>query len=179
MRISRIAVAATSVAAVLTIGGGVAAYASIPDSGGVIHGCYNHDGLLSVIDTSQTATCPHGYSALTWDQTGPAGPQGQPGPQGPIGPQGPAGQAGSAGPSTAGPAGLDIIKVSAGGTGNVFADCPPDHPYLTGGGGLTLFGGPLSASFGVDGTAGAGSGAWQVSAVNAGDLVDAVAYCAK
>ncbi len=31
------------------------AYAAIPDSGGVIHGCYQRDeGLLRVLDASQT-----------------------------------------------------------------------------------------------------------------------------
>lgn len=49
------------------------AYASIPGPTGVINGCYkNTDGSLKVIDS--TATCPNGYTALNWNQTGPQGP---------------------------------------------------------------------------------------------------------
>jgi hypothetical protein len=55
--------------------GGVA-YAAIPDSAGVIHGCYSRTGALSVINTSAGQTCGRGTTALNWNQTGP---QGQPG----------------------------------------------------------------------------------------------------
>lgn len=51
---------------------GGAAYASIPDSGGVIHGCYDGGGNLKVVD----ATCPRGYTALNWNQQGPRGQAG-------------------------------------------------------------------------------------------------------
>ena len=101
---------------------------SIPDSAGVIHGCYDSGGNLKVIDTTVTSTCPKGYSALDWHQDGRAGqqgPQGQTGAQGPQGPQGPqggqgqqgpagaAGPTGPQGPSTAGSGGLDVQVVSA------------------------------------------------------------------
>lgn len=49
-------------------------WASIPDSSGVIHGCYKTRGTsheLKVIDTAVTASCPAGYTPLTWDQTPP------------------------------------------------------------------------------------------------------------
>ena len=61
--------------AVIAIGIGVGAfaYASIPDSGGVIHGCYKtSDGKLRVVDS----TCASGETSLNWNQTGPVGPQG-------------------------------------------------------------------------------------------------------
>lgn len=66
-----------TVAAVLLLGGGIA-YASIPGPDGVIHGCYKSSnpaqGAVIVID--HTASCPSGYTALNWNQTGPQGPAG-------------------------------------------------------------------------------------------------------
>jgi hypothetical protein len=63
------------------------AHAAIPDSSGVIHGCYqNHDGRLRVVDNP--TTCRHDETALSWSQTGPLGPQGPVGAPGPQGPQG-------------------------------------------------------------------------------------------
>lgn len=86
--------AAGGLAVALVVGGGTA-FASIPDSQGIIHGCYDSGGNLKVIDTAVTASCPRGYSELDWDQTGPAGAQGPQGPQGPAGPAGAAGANGS------------------------------------------------------------------------------------
>lgn len=64
--------------AALALVGGVLAYASIPDAGGVINGCYKdgalNKGSLYVIDSAET--CPSGYTALNWNQTGPQGPAG-------------------------------------------------------------------------------------------------------
>lgn len=58
------------------LAGGIA-YASIPDSSGVIHGCYNKSsGTLNVIDSSLTKSCPSGYLPLNWSQSGPTGPRG-------------------------------------------------------------------------------------------------------
>jgi hypothetical protein len=54
-------------------------WASIPDPSGVIHGCYKSNGsphALSVIDSAKTATCPTGYKAVNWNQTGQQGPPG-------------------------------------------------------------------------------------------------------
>ena len=66
-----------TVAGAFAIGGG-AALATIPDSNGTIHGCYNPQGnslsKLSVIDTDAGQTCPKGSTALNWSQTGPRGP---------------------------------------------------------------------------------------------------------
>jgi hypothetical protein len=69
--------------------GGVA-YATIPDSGGVIHGCYHTNGTHDVVVVdSPSQSCPNGYTALNWSQIGPEGPTG---PQGPTGPTGAAGE---------------------------------------------------------------------------------------
>jgi hypothetical protein len=76
------------VAALLAAG---AAYATIPDSNGVIHGCSaNKDGSLRVIDLDAGQSCGTKESPLDWNTKGPTGPQG---PIGPTGPQGPAGSA--------------------------------------------------------------------------------------
>jgi hypothetical protein len=60
---------------------GAIAYASIPGPDGVIHGCYKTtnpaQGSLIAIDSA--ATCPSGFAALNWNQTGPQGPAGAPG----------------------------------------------------------------------------------------------------
>ena len=65
------------VAAVLAavVVGGVG-YASIPDSSGVIHGCYQTKGMnhkLSVVNSAVTANCPHGYTGLDWNANGSNG----------------------------------------------------------------------------------------------------------
>jgi hypothetical protein len=69
--------------------------------------------------------CPSGYTSIIWSV------------QGPRGAKGPRGDVGPAGPSTAGPSGLDVImeeaQISDGAYG-VAVDCPPDHPYVIGGG---------------------------------------------
>jgi hypothetical protein len=77
-----IAVAAAAAAAVAITGGAIA-YASIPDSSGVIHGCYTvKGGALRVIDTAKGQTCTTGQHSLTGirrgreDQRRPAGPAG-------------------------------------------------------------------------------------------------------
>ena len=87
--ISRRAAALLAAVAALALGATVA-YASIPDGAGVIHGCYDKNGLR-VIDTATGATCKNNETALNWNQTGPQGPQGPQGAQGPQGLQGPKG----------------------------------------------------------------------------------------
>lgn len=83
-------------AIILALGVGVIAYASIPGPDGVIHACYknNNPAQGAIIAIDHTASCPSGYTALNWNQTGPQGPVG---PQGATGPQGPAGQDGVSG----------------------------------------------------------------------------------
>ena len=58
----------------------------------MIHGCYDRDGNLKVIDTGNGHSCAKGFTPLPWNQTGP---QGAIGPQGPAGAQGPAGSDGA------------------------------------------------------------------------------------
>ena len=63
---------------------GFAAYAAIPDSGQVIHGCYQREsGQLRVIDTDRGQSCRPSERALDWNQQGPKGAPGPPGPPGP------------------------------------------------------------------------------------------------
>ncbi len=62
-------------AAVLALAGGIA-YAAIPDSSGVIHGCFKTgSGDLRVIDPSTTSCLPS-ETAISWNQMGPQGPPG-------------------------------------------------------------------------------------------------------
>jgi Collagen triple helix repeat (20 copies) len=109
----RIAFAAFAATAALLVAGGVA-YATIPDSNGVIHGCYaKSGGALRVIDASVT-NCKSTETSLDWNvqgQQGPQGAQGPPGPQGDPGPQGVQGVAGPQGPQ--GPSGLSHAYVAA------------------------------------------------------------------
>jgi hypothetical protein len=72
-----------AVAVAVAISGGAIAYASIPDSSGVIHGCYTvKTGALRVIDTAKGQTCATGQHSLNWNQKGAQGPAGPPGPAG-------------------------------------------------------------------------------------------------
>ena len=70
----RKAIVAVVALLLIVVGTGIA-YAGIPGPDGVIHGCHkNSDGSLRVID--HTASCPNGWTALDWNQTGPAGTDG-------------------------------------------------------------------------------------------------------
>jgi hypothetical protein len=87
------------------LAGGAVTLAAIPDSGGVIHGCYQKNvGNLRVIDVSAGDKCRPSEIAISWSETGPQGPAGPAGPQGPkgdtgaTGPEGPAGPPGPQGP---------------------------------------------------------------------------------
>lgn len=128
-------VVAVLVAAVGLAAGGVA-YATIPDSGGVIHGCYQkNEGQLRVIDPSAGGACRSSESALSWSQTGPQGPQGPNGPAGPAGPQGPQGAPGPAGQD--GVSGYTTVQDSYDLAPNEFDDagtfCPAGDVVLGGG----------------------------------------------
>jgi hypothetical protein len=91
----------------VTFGLATAVQASIPDSSGVIHGCYNTSlahgsplGDLRVIDTSKpNGNCASWEAPLNWNQRGVTGPTGATGPTGPNGPTGPTGPTGPAGPT--------------------------------------------------------------------------------
>lgn len=81
-------IAAAAAAALLVVGG--IAYATIPDSAGVIHACYQKSGgTIRVIDASVT-NCSSKETSLGWNvqgQPGAPGPQGLPGATGPSGSQ--------------------------------------------------------------------------------------------
>ena len=108
---SRTLIVAVAVVAALAAAG--IAYATIPDSAGVIHGCYSKTsstslppGSLRVVDTGLGQSCAQNEVALNWNQQGPkgaTGPQGPKGATGVQGPQGPQGQKGATGPT--GPSG--------------------------------------------------------------------------
>jgi hypothetical protein len=61
---------------IATMGIMIGALAAIPDSSGVIHGCYapNNGYRLRVVDSEAGKKCPSGTVPLNWNQTGPPGP---------------------------------------------------------------------------------------------------------
>jgi hypothetical protein len=65
-------IVAAAAAAGLAIGGGVA-YATIPESSGVIHGCYAKNGALRVVDRVAGDSCRSNETALDWNQQAGAG----------------------------------------------------------------------------------------------------------
>lgn len=84
----------------IAVGGAVfgvvtAVQAAIPDSHGVIHGCYqytqtnNQGGALRVIDKDKNQICRKLEKPLDWNQRGPTGPTGATGSTGATGPTGP------------------------------------------------------------------------------------------
>ena len=66
-----------AVAAAVVIGG--VSYASIPDSNGLIHGCYKTAASstgthkLTVINSATTSACPSGFASLNWNADGANG----------------------------------------------------------------------------------------------------------
>ena len=96
-KLIRPAVVAVAIAGALLVAGGIA-YATIPDSSGVIHACYKVDpkgnldnnATLRLIDPSatkppDTTSCKNNEHALDWNAQGIQGPQGDTGPQGATG----------------------------------------------------------------------------------------------
>ena len=94
----------------LAVGGAVfgiatAVEASIPDSSGVIHGCYNTSqahgnptGGLRVIDTAKpNGNCASWETAVNWNANGVSGARGPTGAPGPTGPKGATGARGATG----------------------------------------------------------------------------------
>jgi len=105
-----------------------AVQAAIPDSNGVINGCYQKNvGNLRVIDPSAGDSCRPSEIPISWSQTGPQGPPGATGPAGPVGPAGPKGDTGATGATgPAGPVGPAGAKGDTGATG------PQGPPGATG-----------------------------------------------
>ncbi len=111
-----------ALAAAMVLGLAGIAWASIPDSSGVIHGCRkNSDGSVRVIDSDLGQTCASGWTALNWSQTGP---------QGATGPAG-----------VNGVSGLEIVtsgvQVAGGGQlTDVTVQCPTGKVAIAGGFGM-------------------------------------------
>jgi hypothetical protein len=100
------------------------ALATVPDAGGIIHGCYSlANGQLRIIDSDAGETCKKGEGGLAWNQTGPVGPQGPRGPEGDQGPEGPEGPQGPAGTAVA-YAYVKMTMVSDPATGELLCGVP-------------------------------------------------------
>ena len=103
------------------LAGGAVALAAIPDSSGVIHGCYQKNvGNLRVIDTGDS--CRPSEIAISWSETGPVGPVGPQGPKGDTGTTGPKGDTGATGAT--GPMGDTGATGPKGDTGDTGATGP-------------------------------------------------------
>jgi hypothetical protein len=117
MKPIRLAMSVAALAALLVSTG--IATASIPDSSGLIHGCYAKGGDFRIIDAPREQ-CKAGEKAMQWNEIGPqgpagaAGPAGEPGPSGPQGPVGAPGPGGPAGPPGPSGSGLESIDQLAG-----------------------------------------------------------------
>ena len=134
-RCLRVAGLAGAGAAILCAAGAFA-YASVPDAGGTIHGCYDKAiGQLRVIDTASSdpisGKCLSTETAITWSQTGPQGPKGDPGTPGTPGATGATGQKGDKGDTGAqgpkgdkGDAGTPNVGVARGGTSTIDSTDP-------------------------------------------------------
>jgi hypothetical protein len=57
---------ATILASVLVLAGGALAWASIPDSRGIVHGCYTSNGTLRVVDSDAGQACKSNEKSLDW-----------------------------------------------------------------------------------------------------------------
>lgn len=96
MRNRMLAVAGLVAAAVM--GAGVSLAATAPAGRSTtIHGCENN--RTRVLSVRHSGSCGRGFTALSWNVTGPRGPAGLAGPAGPAGPKGDTGPAGPQGPS--------------------------------------------------------------------------------
>jgi hypothetical protein len=113
----------------VVFGSGALAWATVtstvPGADGVIHSCYDPKVLYAsivLIDPALGQSCPKGYKALNFSQTGPVGPVGPQGPQGIPGTRGTDGADGQDGTNgvdgqngAPGPAGLSHAYASYGG----------------------------------------------------------------
>jgi hypothetical protein len=177
-------------AGILALCGAGAAGATItgtPVSNGVISACWTtapqHGSTLHrVVLINSGNQCPATMTKLTWNQKGQTGVTGPTGPAGPAGPAGAAGPQGPAGMITVGPGGLDVIEITASGFGTARADCPPDHPWVVGGGGAATGGGALSDSTPeptLSNPTGWAVGVYYAPGAGQSSAVSAFALCAK
>jgi hypothetical protein len=131
-----------AVTGALLIGG--VAYATIPDSAGVFHGCYvKKTGALRLIDPTSEMHCASSEVGVQWSQTGPTGATGTEGATGPSGtPSGPAGGIRGGSYPNPGFAGAVLYESSpvylAGGAADrdaaAVAYCPTGQVAIAGGG---------------------------------------------
>jgi hypothetical protein len=129
------------------------AYAAIPDSSGVIHGCYDKkSGALRIVDSA--SQCLKNETAIQWPSQSAQGPTGPTGATGASGPSGPQGQTGATGPT--GPSGVSGINGTNGGTG------PSGPTGATGPTGPSGSGGGLASLEGLNGLPCEGDGTVQV-----------------
>ncbi len=106
------------------LAGGAVGVAAIPDSDGVINGCYQKNvGNLRVIDPTAGDECRKPEIAIQWSQTGPQGPAGPQGPKGDTGATGPKGDTGATGAQ--GPVGATGPAGAKGDTGAQGPAGPP------------------------------------------------------
>ena len=113
------------------LAGGAVALAAIPDSSGVIHGCYQKNvGNLRVIDPGDGDKCRPPEIAISWNQTGPVGPIGPQGPKGDTGATGPKGDTGATGAT--GPKGDTGATGATGPKGDTGATGPKGDTGATG-----------------------------------------------
>jgi hypothetical protein len=99
-RLALVATAGLAMALVAAGGTALAASSGPVSSTGTITGCYSNTdigGSHSVVLQDAGVSCPKGYSAVSWNQTGPQGPAGPQGPTGATGATGPTGAAGATG----------------------------------------------------------------------------------
>ena len=94
-----------TIAVFVALGGGAIAATGLIGADGKIRGCVSKKGQLTVLKGGQK--CKRGQTAISWNQTGPAGQPGSAGATGPKGETGEKGDKGDTGPST-GPAGGDL-----------------------------------------------------------------------
>jgi hypothetical protein len=118
-------IAGATLAGALAMGGN-AAYAAVASSGpvsstGVVTACYTNaevNGSHVVVLQDAGTTCPKGTTAVSWNQTGPAGAAGPGGPAGPVGAAGATGATGPTGPTgPIGPTGATGAAGAPGATG--------------------------------------------------------------
>lgn len=110
------------------LGAGIAT-ATIPDSGGTIHGCYKKtNGNLTLIDTDKGGTCQVSEAAVAWSQKGAQGLPGANGVQGQQGKQGSAGLDGVDDYSIA-----TAQATTSGGSATAVASCPSGSTAVGGG----------------------------------------------
>jgi hypothetical protein len=183
MRLRYLFAAPVGIAVAVAIAGGVA-WATIPDSSGVVHTCYSQStGTWRPIDYP-TQKCKSGEVQLDINQKGPkgdAGPAGPAGAKGDTGAPGPAGPAGPAGPSGArgqpgadgsnGDDGKDGISVTSTTLASGDANCPDGgSQFIAAGGNVTY---ACNGAPGTDGTSPAGP----MQCLSTGETTPNVAGC--